>query len=216
MMTKEEYFELYKDVRWQQKRLEIFNRDDWSCCRCHKASSDKTKLTLHVHHLYYVRRNKPWEYPNSALITLCAECHEDESDCVHDYASDALLEMKRTGFMSLHFGMLVQLLVRYREDHQEADMKFGEENRQFTKGNQIVFGIRFLEHIEGLLFDEQFRQAAYYYNSSGINQEYDTLKRTLLRNFVKDLRELKEKDYSEFVRTLPHEGKEEEQDDVTA
>lgn len=31
---------------------------------------------LNIHHLYYVKDLKPWEYDDSALVTLCADCHE--------------------------------------------------------------------------------------------------------------------------------------------
>lgn len=30
---------------------------------------------LNIHHEYYIHGKKPWEYPNEALITLCANCH---------------------------------------------------------------------------------------------------------------------------------------------
>ena len=31
---------------------------------------------LHVHHNYYVRNRKPWEYENDALKTVCHNCHQ--------------------------------------------------------------------------------------------------------------------------------------------
>lgn len=31
---------------------------------------------LNVHHKYYVRGKKPWEYDDDALVTLCADCHK--------------------------------------------------------------------------------------------------------------------------------------------
>ena len=31
---------------------------------------------LNVHHKYYVRGKKPWEYYDDALVTLCADCHK--------------------------------------------------------------------------------------------------------------------------------------------
>lgn len=31
---------------------------------------------LNIHHMYYIKGNKPWEYEDSALITLCEECHK--------------------------------------------------------------------------------------------------------------------------------------------
>lgn len=33
-------------------------------------------LPLHIHHEYYIQGRKPWEYDDSALVTLCAECHQ--------------------------------------------------------------------------------------------------------------------------------------------
>ncbi len=33
-------------------------------------------LPLHVHHLYYIKGKEPWDYKDSALITLCADCHQ--------------------------------------------------------------------------------------------------------------------------------------------
>lgn len=65
------YSEKLKDPRWQKKRLEIFQRDNFTCIDC----MDTTK-TLHVHHLDYISGNDPWEYPNEYLVTLCHECHD--------------------------------------------------------------------------------------------------------------------------------------------
>jgi len=31
---------------------------------------------LNVHHNYYIRGKKPWEYPDDALVTLCEDCHK--------------------------------------------------------------------------------------------------------------------------------------------
>jgi len=30
---------------------------------------------LNIHHKYYIKGKKPWDYPNTALITLCQDCH---------------------------------------------------------------------------------------------------------------------------------------------
>ena len=34
-------------------------------------------VTLHVHHKYYIEDRYPWEYDDSALITLCSDCHSE-------------------------------------------------------------------------------------------------------------------------------------------
>lgn len=65
------YVDLLKDPRWQRKRLEILQRDDFTCLGC-----ADTTTTLHVHHRRYVRGRKPWEYDNEDLQTLCETCHE--------------------------------------------------------------------------------------------------------------------------------------------
>ena len=31
---------------------------------------------LNIHHTYYVKGHKPWEYDNKALVTLCEKCHK--------------------------------------------------------------------------------------------------------------------------------------------
>jgi hypothetical protein len=69
-MTKEDFSKQYKDPRWQKKRLEIMQRDEFMCSDC--AANDKT---LNVHHKYYIPDKKPWDYDNQLLITLCEDCH---------------------------------------------------------------------------------------------------------------------------------------------
>lgn len=36
-----------------------------------------SNLPLHVHHQYYIKGKEPWDYDDSALITLCADCHQN-------------------------------------------------------------------------------------------------------------------------------------------
>lgn len=83
------YSELLRNPRWQKKRLQILERDNWSCLIC----GDKDK-TLHVHHKFYIKGRSPWEYPDYYLSTLCHECHEEEtrinkeeSGILHDVVS---------------------------------------------------------------------------------------------------------------------------------
>jgi len=83
------YSNLLKDPRWQKKRLEVMQRDNFSCTQC----EDKTK-TLNVHHIHYIRGNNPWEYPLSGLITLCENCHSSRRNNIGD---DLLLEMFNCG-----------------------------------------------------------------------------------------------------------------------
>lgn len=79
-MAAKTYSEKLKDPRWQKKRLEILNRDEFSCQKCCDDQS-----TLHVHHRRYSNEYKePWDYPNELLVTLCESCHAEETDAMKD------------------------------------------------------------------------------------------------------------------------------------
>lgn len=101
------YSDLLKDPRWQRKRLEILERAGWECENCGDSES-----TLHVHHGYYEKGIKPWEYPEHSLCCLCESCHNAVSsgrkninsaiskfidrgplDCITGYISGILIRM---------------------------------------------------------------------------------------------------------------------------
>lgn len=71
MAEKGEFWELYRRPEWQRKRLEIMERDGFQCVDCGAKES-----TLNVHHSYYEKGRKPWEYPAHSLNTLCESCHK--------------------------------------------------------------------------------------------------------------------------------------------
>lgn len=62
------YSEKLKDPRWQQRRLTIFQRDNWTCQLCQDRQT-----TLNVHHLVY--HEEPWDALDEELITYCEDCH---------------------------------------------------------------------------------------------------------------------------------------------
>ena len=66
------YSEKLKDPRWQKKRLQILERDNWRCVNCTDSESQ-----LHVHHKQYESKKMPWDYDDSNFITLCKECHDE-------------------------------------------------------------------------------------------------------------------------------------------
>lgn len=70
-MKKLAYWQKLQDPRWQKKRLEVFERDGFKCRSCCSGTD-----TLNVHHLYYVSKRDPWDYPLGAFKTLCKDCHE--------------------------------------------------------------------------------------------------------------------------------------------
>lgn len=64
------YAEKLKHPKWQKKRLEILERDSFTCSYC-----GDTETTLHVHHLEYKGKN-PWDTPSDSLVCACEDCHE--------------------------------------------------------------------------------------------------------------------------------------------
>lgn len=64
------YAEKLKDPRWQKKRLEILQRDNFTCFYC-----EDDKSTLHVHHEMYFKNQEPWDTPSECLTTVCEDCH---------------------------------------------------------------------------------------------------------------------------------------------
>lgn len=66
------YSQKLKSPKWQRKRLEILQRDDFTCQMC----SD-TENQLQIHHKNYT--GEPYEAPLEDLVTLCLHCHEAET-----------------------------------------------------------------------------------------------------------------------------------------
>ena len=62
----------FRDSRWQKLRLEIMERDGWTCKSC---GANGKGVTLNVHHAYYESGRAPWEYPTDTLVTWCEDCH---------------------------------------------------------------------------------------------------------------------------------------------
>ena len=68
------YNSLLRRIQWKEKRNTILNRDHNKCQYCGSCCN------LQVHHKYYSKypdgkKVDPWNYPDDALITLCAKCH---------------------------------------------------------------------------------------------------------------------------------------------
>ena len=99
------YSDKLKDPRWQKKRLEILERDEWSCQICHDTES-----TLHVHHRRYFTDKDPWDYPDGILITLCEDCHEHEKDARSEYENMLLSGLREKFFADDIYGLVLGVL----------------------------------------------------------------------------------------------------------
>lgn len=89
------YAEKLKDPRWQKKRLEIMQRDDFTCQVCKDNST-----TLHIHHKFYIYGNDPWDYEDNCFLTLCADCHESEEMQIKEYSKLLIDTFKKSEFMA--------------------------------------------------------------------------------------------------------------------
>lgn len=89
----EAYLAKLRDPRWQKKRLEILERDGWTCQKCYDSES-----TLHVHHRWYTKGADPWECPDYQLVTLCEGCHEDETRTMPEELESLAYALKRNFF----------------------------------------------------------------------------------------------------------------------
>jgi len=74
------YLESLKNPKWQKKRLKILEKANFECTSC----GDKEK-TLHVHHSYYLKGKKAWEYPDNSLHALCEDCHSEVEKLKHRF-----------------------------------------------------------------------------------------------------------------------------------
>lgn len=84
--VKTEYSEKLRDPRWQKTRLQVMERDSFTCQNC-----GDDKKTLNVHHCYYEFGKNPWEYEIASLLTLCEECHKGISDNFSNQHPDTIL-----------------------------------------------------------------------------------------------------------------------------
>jgi hypothetical protein len=111
------YSEKLKDPRWQKKRLEILNRDEWACANC----GNNTK-TLHVHHRYYITGNEPWEYDSDVLVTLCEECHEAE-EMAKDNQKVLVRTFQRAGFLNMEMDFHANLMGNIFDHFQKHEFE---------------------------------------------------------------------------------------------
>lgn len=65
------YSDQLKHPKWQRKRLEIYQRDNFTCLVC-----GNTERQLQVHHGVYIKGLMAWEYDNKYLHTVCDPCHK--------------------------------------------------------------------------------------------------------------------------------------------
>lgn len=124
---KQTYAESLRDPRWQRKRLEILQRDNFTCQSC-----GTTEKELHVHHGYYETGLSPWEYDNDTLTTLCKNCHIHMGVMTSVYhkllASLPPVELKKMLFESINL-----LAVLQEQKTLESHLDYMKESFGYSK-----------------------------------------------------------------------------------
>ena len=136
------YSEKLQDPRWQKKKTEILIRDNFTCTRC-----NGTDVTLHVHHLEYIRGRDPWDYDNSKLALLCSICHKITHEKIKPLEKERYEEMKliyehTTSFLTAtqtHIDMLMHSLSKGVPEEVEQEilkniMYLQEKRREYKNG----------------------------------------------------------------------------------
>jgi hypothetical protein len=128
------YSDKLKDPRWQKKRLEIFQRDEFKCIKCHDWQTE-----LNIHHLKY-SENNPWDEPNNNLITLCKDCHDIIEYYKNNFNNSNITRIIKVKKLN---GSFIMLVVN-DENFDFFISQFGEEsmgvrlsNNEFLKFIQI-------------------------------------------------------------------------------
>jgi hypothetical protein len=127
MKKKLDYKEQLKSPKWQKKRLDIMQRDNFTCQIC-----GTTEKQLHVHHLKYEPGCNIWEYFDSHLITLCDDCHRKEhGHGFEDHSiENALYELRQSGYTNFEISSLLiqlidgndSLLLQLAKDYKECGL----------------------------------------------------------------------------------------------
>lgn len=136
-MTKLTYAQKLRDPRWQKKRLEIFERDQWACTSCGDSTTE-----LQVHHLKYINGKDPWEYENGNLQTLCSDCHE-ETHFPNRKKSKPLEAIKRQLPFDLQEADLLKLLLLYGD--LSIAPQISNVSRKYSKLYELIIS-EFVRH----------------------------------------------------------------------
>ncbi len=67
------YAEKLRTHEWRQFRLRLINKAGRKCVECGCVHEEEEPLQ--IHHVIYIRRMEPWDYPDELCLVLCDSCH---------------------------------------------------------------------------------------------------------------------------------------------
>jgi hypothetical protein len=133
------YKDQIKSPKWQKKRLEILNLRGFKCEKC---NCDEKQL--HVHHRFYLKNRKAWEYDNDVFQVLCYVCHENE----HNNTKTKNFELYDYIFEELKFEIKSDKMVRALEYKNVLQQFIEIENEQYNYDENYLY----IDNIQMLLF----------------------------------------------------------------
>lgn len=131
------YSQKLKDPRWQKKRLEVMERDKFTCRTC-----GETKETLTVHHINYRKGADPWEYDSDNLRCLCESCHDVIELTIIPWMRDLAVELHPTSMVEVlsHIQSAIQTL----ESKEEIPIRSGPLLSEASKNAKVSWIIGYL------------------------------------------------------------------------
>lgn len=186
-MDKKDYQSLLKDPRWQRKRLEIMQRDNFACQHC-----GNSKGTLTVHHKFYKENYNPWDYEEDCYITLCERCHAIE------HKIPIIGEV-----YSFSHSDYINYEICFKADSNMVYL-FGIDNGSYMCGYLDVFSLESFKNkceIENDFFNEE----NYYLSNQIISLLKDIYNRDYRR--IYETKSLMDKYYTCFKRMIDNEDK---------
>lgn len=114
------YAEKLKDPRWQKKRLEIMERDEFTCQNCGTKND-----CLHIHHKTYEFGNDPWNYEDKNFITLCEVCHKQE-ELNKIYLNHTIKYLLKNGYTNIDIlDLLTETFMEVYKANEQKEQKNG-------------------------------------------------------------------------------------------
>lgn len=93
---------------WDQRRRNVYRRDDYTCQNCGIRGGKHGNAELHAHHV--VPKSKGGVHDDSNLVTLCDGCH-DAVHKPHKFASTAFIEDAEAEIPSLWGSWWIQAVL---------------------------------------------------------------------------------------------------------
>jgi hypothetical protein len=112
--NKMSYQKKLQNPKWQKKRLEILQRDDFKCQSCGADNEE-----LHVHHKWYEYGKDIWDYENECFQTLCHLCHNEIELHLKEILVDIVMDLRKSVIIQPDYTCILNLLnsISYKSEY---------------------------------------------------------------------------------------------------